>query len=104
MELFGKKLLVLGSNTLMCDIVNTAKRLGVYVIVTDWNKLEVSPAKQIADEYLDVSLMDYDTLSRIVLDRGIDGILTGFADSYMLPYQKLERIMMRRSRSKVKRK
>ena len=53
MELFGKKLLVLGSNTLMCDIVNTAKRLGVYVIVTDWNKLEVSPAKQIADEYLD---------------------------------------------------
>lgn len=95
MELFGKKLLVLGSNTLMCDIVNTAKRLGVYVIVTDWNKLEVSPAKQIADEYLNVSLMDYDTLSRLVLDRGIDGILTGFADSYMLPYQKLCEITKR---------
>ena len=55
MELFGKKLLVLGGNALTCDIVNTAKRLGVYVIVTDWNEVEVSPAKQIADEYMNVS-------------------------------------------------
>lgn len=79
----------------MCDIVNMAKKLGVYVIVTDWNKPEVSPAKQIADEYLNISLMDYDTLSQFVFDKGIDGILTGFADSYMLPYQKLCEITKR---------
>lgn len=89
MDLFGKKLLVLGGNALTCDIVSTAKRLGVYVIVTDWNKIEDSPAKQIADEYWNVSLMDYDELTKRILNNNIDGILTGFTDSYLLPYQHL---------------
>ena len=45
-----KKLLILGGNTLSCDIVNAAKRLGVYTIVTDWYDTDRSPAKLIADE------------------------------------------------------
>lgn len=84
-----KKLLILGSNKLSCDIVNAAKTLGIYTIVTDWNKLEDSPAKQIADEYWNDSLMDYDTLVSKIKSRGIDGIITGFTDSYLLPYQHL---------------
>lgn len=84
-----KKLLILGSNAISCDIVKAAKGLGVYTIVTDWNKLENAPAKQIADEYWDVSLMDYDELSKRIIDNNIDGILTGFTDSYLIPYQRL---------------
>lgn len=83
------KLLILGSNKLSCDIVNTAKSLGVYTIVTDWNKLEDSPAKQIADEYWNDSLMDYDTLVTKIKSNGVNGIITGFTDSYLLPYQHL---------------
>lgn len=84
-----KKILILGGNKLSCDIVNVAKTMNVYTIVTDWNKIEDSPAKQIADEYWNVSLMDYDELSKRIIDNNIDGILTGFTDSYLIPYQKL---------------
>lgn len=89
MDLKGKKILVLGGNALSCDIVNAAKLMGVYTIVTDWNELEKSPAKQIADEYWNVSLLDYGELSKRVLNNKIDGIITGFTDSYLIPYYEL---------------
>lgn len=85
----GKRLLILGSNAISCDIVNAAKHLGVYTIVTDWNPIEKAPAKQISDEYWNDSLMDYDTLVPKIKDKGINGILTGFTDSWLLPYQHL---------------
>ena len=88
-NLKGRKLLILGSNALSCDIVNAAKALGVYTIVTDWNPIERAPAKQMADEYWNVSLMDYETLVQKVKDEGIEGIITGFTDSWLLPYQHL---------------
>lgn len=85
----GKRLLILGSNAISCDIVNAAKQLGIYTIVTDWNPIEKAPAKQIADEYWNDSLVDYDTLVPKIKDKGIDGIITGFTDSWLLPYQHL---------------
>lgn len=88
-DLKGKKLLILGGNAISCDIVNCAKELGVYTIVTDWNKVDDAPAKQIADEYWMDSLMDYDSLLPKIQSHGVDGILTGFTDSYLLPYQHL---------------
>ena len=62
MDIKGKKLLILGSNAISCDIVKAAKELGLYTIVADWNPIEKAPAKQIADEFCNDSLMDYDTL------------------------------------------
>lgn len=85
----GKKLLIMGSNAISCDIVKAAKELGVYTIVTDWNKLEDAPAKQIADEFWNDSLLDFDTLVPKIKSNGIDGIITGFTDSYLLAYQHL---------------
>ena len=41
---YGKKLLILGGIKLACDIVKSAKRMGAYVIVADYN--EDSPAKK----------------------------------------------------------
>ena len=70
MNIKGKKLLILGSNALTCDIVKTARELGIYTIVTDWNPIEKAPAKQIADEYWNNSLLDYDILVQKIKEFG----------------------------------
>lgn len=88
-NLKGKKLLVLGGNTLASDIVLEAKELGIYTIVTDWNTPDISPAKKLSDEIWDVSITDFDTLSKLISEKSINGIITGFTDSYLLPYQYL---------------
>ena len=88
-DLKGKRLLILGGNTLSCDIVNAAKRLGVYTIVTDWYDTDRSPAKLIADEYWNEEVFRPDLLAQLVKDKGIDGVITGFSDSYLFPYQEL---------------
>lgn len=88
-DLRQKKLLVLGGNALTCDIVTKAHELGVFVVVTDWNSPNISPAKRIADEYWDTSILDYDKLLSQIHHEGINGIITGFTDSYLLPYQHL---------------
>ncbi len=85
----GKKLLVLGGSAYMVDPVLKAKSMGVYTIVTDWHELEKSPAKQVADEYWTISLMDYDQLVPKIKENKIDGILTGFTDNFLLAYQHL---------------
>lgn len=73
----------------MVDPVQIARRMGVYTVVTDWNELEKSPAKRVADEYWNISLMDYGQLSIKIKDEKINGILTGFTDSHLLLYQHL---------------
>lgn len=88
-DLKGKRILILGGNRLSCDIVRAAQEMGVFVIVTDWNTPEVSPAKLIADDYWNISLMDYDQLNSKIRSEAVNGIITGFTDSYLLPYQHL---------------
>lgn len=89
MDIKGKKLLILGANAVTCDIVNAAKALGVYTIVTDYNPVEKAPAKLVADEYWNDSIMDYDVLLHKIKEHNVDGILTGFIDIVLLPYQHL---------------
>ena len=89
MDIRGKKLLILGANAIICEIVNAAKALGVYTIVTDYNPVEKAPAKLIADEYWNDSIMDYDVLLPKIKEHKVDGILTGFIDIVLLPYQHL---------------
>ena len=88
-SLQGKKLLVLGGSAYMIDPVLKAKNMGVYTIVTDLHGIEKSPAKLVADEYWDISLMAYDQLVPLIKEKKIDGILTGFTDAFLLAYQHL---------------
>lgn len=88
-QLKGKKLLILGGNALTMDIVEKAKDLGVYTIVTDWNSLEKSPAKRIADEHWEVSIGETDKLALLVKKSHIDGIFTNYTDSYLPFYARL---------------
>lgn len=88
-ELEGKKLLVLGGNLISKEIVDKAREMGVYTVVTDWYDTQKSPVKLLADSYWDVSIEDYEELSRRIKEEHIDGVFTGFTDSYLLPYQRL---------------
>lgn len=80
-EFEGKKLLVLGGVKLACDIVEHAKRMGVYVVVADYNV--DSPAKAVADEGVLIDAMDVDALVEYCEKNAIDGVTTGFVDILM---------------------
>ena len=83
----GKKLLIIGGSASMIDLVETAKRLGVYTIVVDWNSITDSPAKTHADEYWNNSIMDYDSIVPKAKEKGVDGVITCMTDSYLTPYR-----------------
>ena len=85
----GKRLLILGGKSIMVDIVERAKALGVYTVVTDNRPYEVSPAKQIADAYYNISFSDIDRIVEIIRQEKIDGVLTGFTDSYLDYYARI---------------
>ena len=81
MELIGKRLLILGATNVEIEIINEAKKLGVYTIVTDnhtdWS---LAPAKYVADEAYDISWSDIDALEKICRDRNVDGCLAGYSE------------------------
>lgn len=89
MDLNGKKLLILGGPALACDIVETARSMGVYTMVTDWYTPEQMPAKKIADKYFMTSNADVDAVVKLIKEEGIDGVLTGFTDSTLTYYQQI---------------
>ena len=77
----GKKLLILVGGINLVTLVNRAKELGVYTIVTDYYDTKESPAKLIADEYWDISWSDLDALEKKCREEGVDGITTGYSES-----------------------
>lgn len=84
-NLKGKRLLILGGMRISCEIVKKAKDMGIYTLVADYNKIEDSPGKQIADEAVDLSVTDVDAVVDYVKKNAIDGIFVGFNDM-LLPY------------------
>lgn len=81
----GKRLLILGGMRISCEIVRKAKTMGIYTLVADYNKVEDSPGKQIADEAVDLSVIDVDAVVNYVKNNYIDGVFVGFNDM-LLPY------------------
>ncbi len=73
-----KKVLILGGITHMIEVVETAKKMGLYTIVTDNNV--GSPAKKFADKIYDINAADTEKLVDIVNREHIDGIFTAFDD------------------------
>ena len=80
-EFEGKKLLILGANTLICDIVKHAQSLGAYVVCADY--YENSPAKSVADEGVLIDATDVEALVTYCKENRIDGVTTGFVDILM---------------------
>lgn len=69
------KLLILGGTSASFDIVKTAKDLGYYTIVTDMDN--GGPAKEIADETLQISTIDFDALEKYIKENDVDGVFCG---------------------------
>lgn len=84
-DLKGKRLLILGGMRISCEIVRKAQAMGIYTLVADYNKIEDSPGKQIADEAVDLSVTDADAVVAYVKENRIDGVFVGFNDM-LLPY------------------
>lgn len=72
-SLKGKRLLVLGGAVQCCKVVEAAKRLGVYTIVTDINASR--PMREVADEILPYSVKDVDGIAQWVVNNPVDGIM-----------------------------
>ncbi len=72
MDMKGKRLLVLGGTTASRGLVQIAKDMGVYTIVTD--DRQTGGAKEIADETAMISTVDIDALEAFARQKQIDGV------------------------------
>jgi biotin carboxylase len=90
-SLVGKKLLVLGANVETIPLIQTAKKLGVYVYVTDFNPN--APAKKYADKSFDVDGLNIHGLVELCETEKIDGVIVGVADRLIHSYFELSSIL-----------
>ena len=90
----GKKLLIIGGETNIMNIVNQAKEMGVYTIVTergsDFSKL---PAKAIADEAWDIDYSDMDTLVVKCREEGVNGVFSGYSEGKVFYAAQLSQLL-----------
>ena len=86
-SLVGKKLLVLGANVETIPLIETAKKLGVYVYVTDF--IPNAPAKKYADKSFDVDGLNIHGLVELCKTEKIDGVIVGVADRLIQSYYEL---------------
>lgn len=113
-EIKGKKLLILAGGPNLVTLVERAKELGVYTVVTDYYDISDSPAKLVADEYWNTSWSDIDALEKKCKENGIDGITTGYSENVVeaciklcerlnLPcYSNMEQLEVTRNKDKFK--
>ena len=75
-----KKLLFLGNNCHVDELIKYARERGVYTIVTDNLTVEQSPVKAMADEAWDISVFDYEILEKKCKDEGVTAVLCGASE------------------------
>lgn len=89
MGYMGKKLLILGGAFQHSKLIEEAKGLGVYTIVTDNLPPENSPGKQIADEYWMLNIYDIDEIVARCREEGVDGVASAWLDPCQRPYAEI---------------
>lgn len=82
-----KKLLILGGASVHVKVVEAAKRMGLYTIVTDY--LTDSPAKQIADKSYLFNIYDVDEIVQMCKEEGVCGVISTHLDPCQRPYQQI---------------
>lgn len=81
------KILILGANHETIPLVQEAKKLGLYTIVTDFN--HSAPAKNYADEAWNIDGTDIEKLYHKRITHTINAITIGVADQLLKPYNQL---------------
>lgn len=91
-ELAGKKLLILGAYSTEIEIIDAAKELGLYTIVTDnHDNWDDAPAKYESNEALNISWSDINALKDYCEKEDVDGVLSGFSENRVLQGELLSR-------------
>lgn len=72
MRFDGKKIMILGGSAHIIEAVQLAKSKGLYVLLTDPDPN--APAKPLADEAYDYSVMDVDKIVDICKEKEVDGV------------------------------
>ena len=75
-----KKILILGTSLASVEIVQTAKKMGCYTIVTDNLPPELSIAKYEADEYWMISTADTGGLEQKCREENINAVFAGVSE------------------------
>lgn len=88
-SLSGKKLLLLGGGAQMVNVTKLAQSLGCEVHIMDYYDTLRSPAKLIADAKTDISIFDTDLVVEYIKENKIDGVMTGYTDSYLFQYKEI---------------
>jgi biotin carboxylase len=84
MDLSNKRLLILGGNPETGALVRHANNLGIHTIVIDPNPNAI--AKQFAQEFYDIEVMDVEKLYEKIITLNLDGVLVGVADILVASY------------------
>lgn len=87
MEYEGKRVIILGGAGVHIKVVEAAKEMGLYTIVTDY--LLDSPAKRIADESLMFSVLDVDGIVEWCKQNPVDGVVNFCNDPAQIPHQQI---------------
>ena len=86
-SLNGKKLLILGGGAQMVNVTKLAQSLGCVVHIMDYYDTLRSPAKLVADAYSNLSIFDTEDVITYIKEHNIDGVITGYTDSYLFQYK-----------------
>lgn len=71
--------MILGGTAQQIKLVEAAKKMGVYTIVTDY--LVDSPAKKVADEAWMHNIKDVDQIVERCKQEQVNGVICGYIDS-----------------------
>lgn len=80
----AKKLLIMGANPETVSLVQKAKEMGIYTIVTDYDPHAF--AKPFADQAENIDCMDVDGLVALAEREKINGVVVGVAEALLKPY------------------
>ena len=75
-----KKLLMLGTSLASIEMIEYAKSIGVYTIVTDYLEPEKSVAKLVADEYWMINTSELDILEKKCREEGVSAVICGVSE------------------------
>ena len=84
-----KKVLLLAGAGVHCKVVQAAKELGIYTIVTDNLDVKDAPAKRMADEFLNYDIYDTDKIVEYCKRNNVDGVLGFCIDPTQRPAQEI---------------
>lgn len=86
----NSKLLILGAYRTEIEIIEAARKRGLYTIVTDnHDNWDDAPAKKVADEAWNISWSDIEQLSLRCKEENVAGVMAGFSEKRVICAKKL---------------